>query len=85
MADKQTEHGALWIKTSARGEYMTGTVQIGEIKVKVVAFKNTNKKNQNEPDWRILESKPMEQKTNDLPTRTDEEKAEDINPENIPF
>ena len=57
--EKQTEHGALWIKTSTKGEYMTGSITLGNQTVKVVAFKNTNKKNPNEPDWRILESKPL--------------------------
>lgn len=57
--EKQTEHGALWIKTSVKGEYMTGNITIGNQTVKVVAFKNTDKKNPKEPDWRILESKPL--------------------------
>lgn len=91
--EKQTEYGALWIKSGPKGEYMTGNLSIGEQKIKVVAFKNTQKKNPNEPDWRILESKPL------TPTNTTETPIianssvpeapeypeEDINPDDIPF
>jgi uncharacterized protein (DUF736 family) len=51
------EVGVLWAKTSARGEYFTGTIEgIGA----VVVFKNGNKKSEKAPDWRILKSKPKE-------------------------
>jgi uncharacterized protein (DUF736 family) len=58
MADHKTnpdELGALWIKTNERGEFMTGTLN----GVKVVAFRNTKKTKPNQPDWRILKSKPQ--------------------------
>jgi uncharacterized protein (DUF736 family) len=50
------ELGALWIKDSARGEFMTGTIN----GVKVVCFKNDRKTSENQPDWRVLKSKPRE-------------------------
>lgn len=56
------ELGALWIKSSDRGEYMTGTIN----GVAVVAFRNTNKRG-NQPDWRVLKSKPMQGRSR--PTR----------------
>ena len=48
------ELGALWLKQSARGDYMTG--EIGG--VKVVCFPNTRKTSDRQPDWRVLKSKP---------------------------
>lgn len=51
------ELGALWMKTSARGEYMTGTIS----GVAVVLFKNDRKtEGSKQPDWRVLKSKPKE-------------------------
>lgn len=48
------ELGALWIKTSARGEYMTGTVN-GE---PVVLFRNDKKApGSKAPDWRVMRPK----------------------------
>jgi uncharacterized protein (DUF736 family) len=58
------ELGALWVKQSDRGEYMTGTVN----GVQVVVFRNGNKREgSNAPDWRVLKSKPMAGRTK--PTR----------------
>jgi uncharacterized protein (DUF736 family) len=48
------ELGALWEKSSARGPYMTGTIN----GVKVVLFKNGNKTSDKSPDWRVLKAKP---------------------------
>ncbi len=48
------EVGALWIKTSARGEYMTGNIN-GE---PVVIFRNERKpEGSKAPDWRVLRPK----------------------------
>lgn len=61
--------GALWAKSSARGEFFTGTIeltpaQVAELqanggKLPVVVFRN-EKKTGNQPDWRMLKSKPRE-------------------------
>lgn len=48
------ELGALWEHESARGLYMTGTID----GVKVVIFKNGKKTTDKQPDWRVLKSKP---------------------------
>lgn len=50
------ELGALWNKSSARGEFMTGTIN----GVPVVIFRNTNKRSEKAPDWRVLKSQPRE-------------------------
>ena len=48
--------GAIWVKTSRKGdEYLSLTVN-GEY---YVAFKNEYKKKDSQPDWRILPSEPM--------------------------
>jgi len=51
------ELGALWIKTSSRGEYMTGTIN-GQA---VVIFKNDRKQDgSKQPDWRVMKPKPKD-------------------------
>jgi hypothetical protein len=45
--------GALWEKQSAKGPYMTGTIN----GVNVVCFPNTSD-NPKAPTWRVLKSKP---------------------------
>lgn len=55
--DKSDELGGLWLKTSGKGlEYLTG--EIGG--VKVVAFRNTKKTADNQPEWRVYKSKPRD-------------------------
>lgn len=70
MSEQRDEKvGALWAKSSARGEFFTGTIeltpeQIADVqanggKLPVVVFRN-DKKTGNQPDWRMLRSKPRE-------------------------
>ena len=63
----EKELGALWIRSGAKGQYMTGTLTIDGTAIKVVAFTNQNKKNPKEPDYRILKSVPREQEQNVVP------------------
>ena len=81
MADKSI--GALWVKSSTKGQYMTGSIEVDGEKVAIVCFVNSNKKETKHPDWNIMKSVPRDnvQPMNALPTREDE----DINPEDIPF
>jgi uncharacterized protein (DUF736 family) len=51
------ELGALWSKSGKKGEYMTGTIN----GVNVVCFKNDRKEG-NQPDWRVMKSKPKEER-----------------------
>ena len=55
------ELGALWEKSSAKGPYMTGTIN----GVAVVLFRNGHKKSEKQPDWRVLKAKPREDKPAD--------------------
>lgn len=58
MAKDPNEIGALWIKTGARGEYFTGSVN-GE---PVVIFKNLHKpEGSKQPDYRVLKPKPKDE------------------------
>lgn len=54
MPQDPDELGALWLKTSSRGDYMTGTIA-GQA---VVCFKNDRKTTDKHPTWRVLKSKP---------------------------
>lgn len=56
------ELGALWLKNGAKGEYMTGTIG----GVAVVCFANT-KGGANAPAWRVLKSKPREERPAEPP------------------
>ncbi len=58
--EKQRVEGALWIKSGAKGEYLSGVIEIDGVKTSLVAFKNQNKKEAKHPDWKIMESKPKE-------------------------
>jgi len=62
MPNNPNELGALWIKSSNRGEYMTGTIN----GVQVVVFRNDRKEEgSKQPDWRVLKSVPKEQREAD--------------------
>ena len=52
--------GALWSRSSQRGEYLSGTIKIDGREVKVVCFKNDRKSSDKQPDWRVLKSTPRE-------------------------
>jgi hypothetical protein len=53
------ELGALWIKSGSKGDYMTGTIN-GQA---VVVFRNDRKEEgSKQPDWRVLKSKPKEER-----------------------
>ncbi len=54
---KENEIGVLWKNKSAKGEvYFSGQIAISDQVVKVVVFANKYKKNDKEPDYRILRS-----------------------------
>ena len=57
------ELGALWLKSGAKGQYMTGEIA-GQ---KVVCFPNT-KGGSTAPAWRVMKSKPREERA-EAPTR----------------
>ena len=59
--------GALWIKESIKGNFLSGNIEIDGKKIPIVCFKNTLKKEgEKTPDYNILISKPREEKKDDL-------------------
>tara|TARA_R100001086_G_scaffold249913_1_gene191792 strand:- start:1698 stop:1946 length:249 start_codon:yes stop_codon:yes gene_type:complete len=73
------ELGALWIKTSKAGAvFMSGKIGDQE----VVIFRNDKKvEGSNQPDWRVLKSKPRES----TPVKTDNPFAAGTPDEEAPF
>ena len=67
MPQNPDELGALWIKSGNKGDYMTGTIN----GVAVVCFRNDRKQG-NQPDWRVLKSKTKEERAAAAPTGSDE-------------
>lgn len=54
MAERNPDEiGALWLKESAKGKYLSGTIN-GE---RVVVFKNEKKSNEKAPDYRVLRAR----------------------------
>jgi uncharacterized protein (DUF736 family) len=49
--------GALWQRTSAKGDYFTGNIN----GVKVVIFQNRYKTEEKHPDWTVFRSRPREE------------------------
>lgn len=65
------ELGCLWIKSSSRGEYLSGTIN-GQ---SVVVFKNARKvEGSNQPDWLVMkpQSKPKTEPEPSLPVYDDD-------------
>lgn len=51
--------GALWLNESKSGKkYMSGVVEIGDEKHKIVVFKNDYKEEDKHPDYKIYASQP---------------------------
>ena len=61
---KDDEVGAFWKRTSQKGQkYLAGHIKDGDDSVKLVVFANTNKQNENQPDYRVYKSRPMAAKS----------------------
>lgn len=71
------EIGALWSKSGAKGEYLTGTIDMGDGPVKVVCF-SVKKTSDKSPTWRVLRSVPRES----VPV---EQPVAQLDAEDIPF
>ena len=53
MSEKEQSIGALWVKGEGGKKFMTGNVEINGEKYAIVVFKNTYKKEDKHPDYRI--------------------------------
>lgn len=59
---KNRELGALWKETSSSGlQYYKGHVKINGEVFKLVAYANSNKKNEKEPDVRVYKESPKKE------------------------
>lgn len=59
--------GALWEKSSSKGTYFTGQIEIKGVKIPIVCFVNNYKKEDKHPDYRIFVSVPKENRDNQKP------------------
>lgn len=71
---KEDELGALWLKDGKNGKYMSGRIEINGEKINIVVFKNTYKEKENQPDYKILRSRPK----TDAPQQTADTFEDDI-------
>lgn len=53
------EIGALWSRRGAKGEFLSGHVEIDGQKVDIVCFA-VNGKSDKSPAWRVMKSKPRQ-------------------------
>lgn len=88
--------GALWAKSSSRGMYYSGTLEIDGRKIPIVCFQNNRKSKPNQPDFNIMLSQPsgnrapveeVDKNLNALNNMDTSSQADDeeINVEDIPF
>ena len=61
---QREELGALWKRQGKNETYLTGYISNWDgSKTKIVVFSSKNKKNENQPDFRIYESLPLENRS----------------------
>ena len=53
MPEYKESPGAVWVKHSEKGDWLSITIKIGEEKHNFVAFANKHKKGENSPDYWI--------------------------------
>ena len=58
MEKKENILGALWIKESSKGQFLSGYIEVNGEKIHLVCFQNKFKAEDKHPDWIILKSKP---------------------------
>lgn len=93
---KNNSIGALWAKTSKKGMYYSGTLEIDGRKIPIVCFQNNRKTKPNQPDFNIMVAQPMGNRApveevdknlhglNNLETSSQAD-DEEVNLEDIPF
>jgi hypothetical protein len=63
MPNKEDKLGALWQKSSSKGDYFSGQIEINGTKHDVVIFANGYKQEDKHPDWIIYKSQLRERQT----------------------
>jgi uncharacterized protein (DUF736 family) len=79
--NKQKSIGALWLQTAKSGyKYFNGKIELDGKEYKIVVFKNENATEENrQPNYRILEQKPLED------NKTKETNIVDDEDDELPF
>jgi len=81
----QREIGAFWTRDSAKGKYLSGSIEVDELgvkkKMKVVMFPNRYKDNDKKPDYVLYISKDADTSKTEDSTNN---KAEAVKKEEIP-
>ena len=81
------EMGAFWTQESAKGKYLSGSIEIDELgvkkKIKVVMFPNRFKDNDKKPDYVLYLSKDAEQNSSST-SEVSDNSTEEIKKEEIP-
>jgi uncharacterized protein (DUF736 family) len=71
---KKRELGAFWTKESAKGKYLSGTVEVDELgvkkKIRVVMFPNQYKDSDNKPDYILYTSKDVASNDSEAESKT---------------
>jgi len=59
--DGNNRIGSLWVKTSKGGtRYMSGIINVGGQEIRVVVFRNKQKRSDKSPDMSVFISKPAQ-------------------------
>lgn len=79
MSEKKQSIGALWEKTSGKGnKFFSGNIEWKGEKISIVVFPNNFKESEKHPDHKIYESEPRESKPKDISNWKDEDDGESI-------
>lgn len=76
----EKELGALWKRSGKNGEYMSGVIEINGVVTTIVLFPIKTKKNERQPDWRIMKAEPKQSEEEKIV-----EVPQDLNPDDVPF
>jgi uncharacterized protein (DUF736 family) len=76
----QREMGAFWTRDSAKGKYLSGSIEVDELgvkkKVRVVMFPNRLKDNDKKPDYILYVSKDREDSNTETSSQVEEKSTE---------
>lgn len=84
----QREIGAFWTRDSAKGKYLSGSIEVDELgvkkKMRVVMFPNRYKDNDKKPDYVLYVSKDSEVSNNEVNTSSQASEENSTENEEIP-
>lgn len=84
----QREIGAFWTRDSAKGKYLSGSIEVDELgvkkKMRVVMFPNRYKDNDKKPDYVLYVSKDQEDSSSNSANNSANKSSEETKKEEIP-